>query len=75
MWSIIPASVVVLPEPVGPVTEHETAGLQRQRGEHRRQSEILERDRADADPAEDQAGTSRADRKALTRKRPTPAIE
>ena len=56
MWSIMPASVVVLPEPVGPVTSTRPRGSRASALEHRRQAEVVERDRADADPPEDQAG-------------------
>ena len=36
--------------------EHQAARLQGERGEHGRQAEVVERDRADADATEDQAG-------------------
>ena len=58
MWSIMPARVVVLPEPVGPVTSTRPRGLERQRREHGRQAEVLERDRPDRHPAEDQPGAA-----------------
>ena len=75
MWSIMPASVVVLPDPVGPVTSTSPRGSSASGADDRRQAELVQRDRADADPAEHQAGASRADRNALTRNRPTPAME
>src|SRR3954453_19611109 len=77
MWSIMPARVVVLPEPVGPVTRARPRGsrarLAMTRGRprssggggaaaDRRQAQLVERDRADGDPPEDQpGGTARAE--------------
>ena len=56
MWSIMPASVVVLPEPVGPVTSTRPRGSIASAASASGQAEVVERDRADADPAEHQAG-------------------
>ena len=47
--SIIDASVVDLPEPVGPVTSTSPRGLLAQLGDHRRQAELLERDDLDTE--------------------------
>ena len=55
--------------------EHQAARLQRQRREHRRQAEVLERDRADARPAGSTRPHEPRDRKTLTRNRPTPGEE
>ena len=74
MWSIIPASVVVFPEPVGPVTSTSPRGSMDSEastaGRPRSVSGIA--------PTLTRRKTSPADprlRKALTRKRPTPDRE
>ena len=52
--------------------QHQPARLERERREHRRQAEVLERDRADATPAGRPGRHEPRERKALTRNRPTP---
>ena len=56
MWSIIPARVVVLPEPVGPVTRTRPRGSIASAWTTCGQPEVVDADRADGDPAENQAG-------------------
>ena len=75
MWSIMPASVVVLPEPVGPVTSTRPRGSRASDAEHRRQAELVERDRADGLTRRKTRPAEPRERNALTRNRPTPGSE
>jgi hypothetical protein len=67
----MPASVVDLPEPVGPVTSTSPRGSSASVPTHGGRPSSLQRDGADGDPAEHEPAAPRA-RNALTRNRPTP---
>ena len=57
-WLTIAASVVDLPEPVGPVHQHHAARLERELGEDRRAVELLERQDLRRDGPEHGAGAA-----------------
>ncbi len=74
MWSTIAASVVVLPEPVGPVTRTRPRGS-RASAARAGGMPSSSRDIAPIATRRKTRPTEPRDRKALTRKRPTPGIE